>query len=173
MGAYKIRRRCEGKSAKEAQQCTEKREGDGYEHCESCTYRLHLISLVFRPSEFRLKTSIQSSDRAITDIDTPGNETEHQPWTESKLPDQHRLYHVKHRHRIYLCHQQHERLVGKHTCIQSGEKAFDNPLECGSSTVRSISCGGYTWFQFVSKIKVLFSLNLLFEYTIWFFNLLF
>jgi hypothetical protein len=83
------------------------------------TYKLHLISLVFRPSEFRLKTSIQSSDRAITDIDTPGNETEHQAWTESKLPDQHRLYHVKHRHRIYLSQQPQSlsmppRLVEKH-----------------------------------------------------------
>jgi hypothetical protein len=46
MGAYEIRRRCECKSTKEAEQCSEERDGDGYEHCEPCTYSLYLISLV-------------------------------------------------------------------------------------------------------------------------------
>ena len=38
----------------------------------------------------------------ITNVGSPGNQAQHQAWTEPKLPHQHRLYHVEHRHRINL-----------------------------------------------------------------------
>ena len=88
-GAYEIGSRCEGKSTKETEQSIKEREGDGYEHCERCTAQLasHQSYLFrvrgpFGKQSFRIQTEDLSSDRGITDIDSPSNQPERQAWRE-------------------------------------------------------------------------------------------
>lgn len=105
-GAYKISCGCVGESTEETEQFTEEGEGHGYEHCERCTSWISISGLLVRRRLVRRQTfRVFSSDWGITNIDSPGNQTEPQVRSEPKLLHQHRLYHVEYRHCIDLHHQ--------------------------------------------------------------------